>query len=496
MSTEIGVDAEGRFLAMRAKVVGDAGAFSFSSASALIEPYLSALLMPSVYRFDHFECEIVATVTNKSPVSPYRGVGWTASHTAREILIDQIARGGGWDPAELRRRNMIRTEEFPYTNVTGMVFDSGSFVESLDEALRLADHDRFRSSQVAERAEGRYLGLGISPYVEPSGWGTEGAAQSHWVFASYDSARVTMDPSGRVTVAVGTPTQGQGHETTLAQLAADALGVPFDTVEVRNDDTDVTPSSIAGTRASRTAVVIGGATVLAAEALKKRLLRIAAHMLEAAEEDVVIEDGRAHVVGDGSIGVRIEQVAAAAHFDPLIREIDPEPLLSEQKFHDPKAIYSNGCIVATVAVDAATGVVDVLGLVAVEDCGRMINPLVVDGQVRGAAAQGLGCALLERVVYDEDGQILTGSLMDYLLPTATDVPPITIGHFESPSPHTVRGIKGMGESGMIAVPAAIANAVADASPDHGAVLELPLSPEFVASMFVASPVPDGGVQRP
>jgi len=306
------------------------------------------------------------------------------------------------------------------------------------------------------------------------------------VFASYDSARVTMDPSGHVTVAVGTPSQGQGHETTLAQLAADTLGIPMESVEIHNDDTDATPASVAGTRASRVAVVIGGAIILAAEDLKRQLVRIGAHLLEAAEGDVVIEDGLIHVVGDKQAGVTVARVAAAAYFDPKIRDLDPEPLLSVEKFHDPGATYSNGCIVATVEVDAATGSVDVLDLVAVEDCGRMINPLVVDGQVRGAAAQGIGCALLEQVVYDEDGQILTGTLMDYLIPTASDVPRITVGHLESPSPHTVGGMKGMGESGMIAVPAAIANAVANASPDHGVISSLPLSPDFIASLFDAA----------
>ena len=491
VTTEIGVDEDGNLLAMRARVVGDSGAFSFNSASALIEPYLSALLMPSVYRIEHFECEIVATLTNKSPVSPYRGVGWTASHTARELLIDEIARDRGRDAAELRRANMIPSDELPYTNVTGMVFDSGSYRESLDEALRLVDYTGFKARQIEAREEGRYLGVGISPYVEPTGWGSEGAAQSHWAFASFDSARVTMDPSGQVTVAVGAPSQGQGHETTLAQLAAETIGLPIESVSVRNDDTAATPASIAGTRASRTAVVLGGAIVLAAEDLKQNLRRVAAHLLEAAHDDVVIEAGKAFVVGDAGSALPISRVAAAAHFEPAVRQTDPEPMLSAQRFHDPKATYSNGCIVATVEVDVATGGVDVRDIIAVEDCGRMINPLVVDGQVRGAAAQGLGCALLEDVAYDADGQVLTGTFMDYLLPTATDVPPITIGHIESPSPHTVLGIKGMGESGMIATPAAIANAVADAIGSRAPVTRLPLTPDAVGAL-----VDDAGLTEP
>ena len=488
--TELGVDRQGRFLAMKATVIGDAGAFSFNSASALVEPYLSALLMPSVYTIDHFECEIIATLTNKSPASPYRGVGWTTSHTARELLIDRVAHGEGWDPAELRRMNMIRTADFPYTSVTGMVYDSGSFRESLDEALRMADYAGFRR-RADPAAYPRRRGIGLSPYVEPNGWGSEGAAQSHWVFASHDAARVTMDSTGHVTVAVGTPSQGQGHETTLAQLAAATLGLPPETIEVRSDDTDATPPSMAGTRASRTAVVTGGAVVLASEDVRDKLVRVAAYLLEAAEHDVVITNGTAHIAGDVTTGIPIAHVAAAAYFDPAVRGVEPEPLLSSQRFHDPGATYSNGCMVAVVEVDLETGGVHVRDLVSVEDCGRMINPLIVEGQLRGAALQGLGCALLEEVVYDAEGQLLTGTFMDYLLPTSADAPRIRIGHLESPSPNTVGGIKGMGESGMIAAPAAIANAVADSIPGHAAIDRLPITPDLVAALSSRWDGPEG-----
>ena len=486
VTTEIAVDRDGTFVAMRSQVIGDAGAFSFNTASALIEPYLSALLMPSVYKIEHFECEIVAVLTNKAPVSPYRGVGWTASHTARELLIDEIAADGGWDPAELRRRNMIRSAELPHTNAVGMVYDSGSYQESLDDALALADYRGFRERQRRARESGRFLGIGISPYVEPNGWGSEGAHQTHWAFASYDSARVTMDPSGLVTVAIGAPSQGQGHETSLAQIAADALGVALDVVKVEQNDTATTPASIAGTRASRVAVVLGGAISVAALELKDRLLRVASILLEVAEEDLRVADGRVFVSDTSGRGLAVAEVAAAAHFDPSIRAAYPDPLMSVERFHDPRATYSNGCIVATVEVDPGTGGVEVEGIVVIEDCGKMINPLIVEGQSRGAAAQGLGCALFEGVAYDDAGQILTGTLMDYLIPTASDVPAISIGHIESLSPHTMHGAKGMGESGMIAVPAAIANAVADAIPGHAVIARLPVTPDDVASAFEAS----------
>ena len=481
VSLQMSIDEAGRFRTMRARVVGDAGAYSHNSASALIEPYLSALLTPSLYRIEHFECEILAVLTNKAPASPYRGVGWTASHTARELLIDHMAREEGWDPAELRRLNMIRSEETPYTNVTGMVYDSGSFRESLDTALEMARYRSFRRQQQSA-THPRRRGIGISPYVEPNGWGSAGAAQSHWVFASHDAARVTMDSTGHVTVAVGTPSQGQGHETTLTQLASAALGIAPDTVEVRSDDTDATPPSMAGTRASRTAVVTGGAVVLASEDVRSKLLRIAGHLLEASERDLDITDGMVHVAGDESTGIDVATVAAAAYFDPAVRVAEPEPLLSSQRFHDPDATYSNGCVVATVELDLETGAVTVVDLVTVEDCGRMINPLIVEGQLHGAAAQALGYALLESVAYSADGQVLTASLMDYPVPTCAEVPTIRIGHIESPSPNTVLGVKGMGESGMIAVPAAIANAVADAVPGHPVIDRLPITPGLVAHL--------------
>ena len=481
VSLQLSVDEAGRFRALRAKVIGDAGAYSHNSASALIEPYLSALLAPSLYRIEHFECEILAVLTNKAPASPYRGVGWTASHTARELLIDHVAREEGWDPAELRRINMIRSQETPYTNVTGMVYDSGSFRESLDMALDMAGYHSFRRDQESDTFP-RRRGIGISPYVEPNGWGSAGAAQSHWVFASHDAARVTMDSTGHVTVAVGTPSQGQGHETTLAQLASATLGIPPETVEIRSDDTDSTPPSIAGTRASRTAVVTGGAVVLASGDVRAKILRLAGHLLEASESDLDITDGIVHVAGDQSTGIAVASVAAAAYFDPAVRAAEPEPLLSSQRFHDPDATYSNGCAVATVEIDLETGTVTVVDLVAVEDCGRMINPLIVEGQLHGAAVQALGYALLETVAYSTDGQVRTGSLMDYLVPTCAEVPTIRIGHIESPSPNTVLGVKGMGESGMIAVPAAIANAVADAIPGHPMIDRLPITPGLVVRL--------------
>jgi carbon-monoxide dehydrogenase large subunit len=484
IESELALAADGTFLALRARYLGDAGAYSFNNASALIEPYLAAVLLPGVYRVRAVAYEVVATVTNKAPVAPYRGIGWTAGHCARELLIEQAARELELDPAELRRRNMVEPDEFPYESATGMLYDSGSFRESLDRALELVGYEDLRAGQRAGRADGRYVGVGVSPYVEPTGWGTEGSAQASWVLVSHDLARITIEPSGEVVVAVGTPSQGQGHATTFAQLVAETLGCAVDDVHVRANDTASVPISVAGTRASRTAVVVGGAVLRAAATLRERVLEIAGSLLEADPADLEVVDGGIALRDAPSRRVSLREVAEAAYFQPSLRASVPEPSLSAQSFHDPRATYANGCIACVVEVDVETGAVAVVRAVAVEDCGTIVNPAIVDGQIRGAVAQGIGGALLEHAVYDEAGQPQASTLLDYLLPTATEVPPVEIDHLYSPSPFTPGGIKGMGESGLIATPAAVALAVEDALSHFGARVDrLPLSPDVVAGMI-------------
>lgn len=484
ISSELALGDDGTFLALRARFVGDAGAYSFNNASALIEPYLAAALLPGVYRVRAAAYEVVAAVTNKAPVAPYRGIGWTAGHCARELLIEHAAREIGLDPAELRRRNMVESHEFPYESCTGMLYDSGSFRESLDRALELVGYEGLRLEQRNGRAAGRYVGVGVSPYVEPTGWGTEGSAQASWVLVSHDEARVTIEPSGEVVVAVGTPSQGQGHATTFAQLVSETLGCALDDVHVRANDTASVPISISGTRASRTAVVVGGAVLRAAATLRERVLEIAGRLMEADPADLEVIDGGIALRDAPSRRVTLREVAEAAYFRPSLRESVPEPSLSVQSFHDPRATYANGCIACVVEVDVETGAVTVVRAVAVEDCGTIVNPAIVDGQIRGAVAQGIGGALLEHAVYDDGGQPQASTFLDYLLPTATDVPEIEIDHLSSPSPFTPGGIKGMGESGLIATPAAIALAVEDALAPFGARVDrLPLSPELVAGMI-------------
>jgi carbon-monoxide dehydrogenase large subunit len=473
----IAVDQNGHFLAMRARYVGDSGAYSFNSASAVIEPMLAATLMPSVYDVRNYEWDIVCALTNKTPIGPYRAVGWTAGHTARELLIDKIARELGIDPAELRRRNLVK--ELPYESCTGGTYDSGNFVQSLDKALETIDYEGFRREQEEARKQGRYLGIGISPYVEPTGVGSEVALQVGLPLGSHDNATVTIDPTGKVTVATSVASQGQGHETSFAQLAADALGATLEDVQIVQADTDRTPFGM-GTYGSRSAVIGGGSLSLAAREVREKLLHVASVLLEASPGDLVLEDSRVHVAGSPERGMGFADVAGAAYFAPFVRREGSDPYLSSTRFYDPRATYSNGCFVAIAEVDIETGKTTLHRVLAVEDCGTMLNPMIVEGQVRGAIAQGIGSALLEHLVYDESGQLLTTTYLDFLLPTATEVPRLDVEHIETPSPVTVGGIKGMGESGLIASPAAVLNAIIDAvSPFDPQITELPLSPDRV-----------------
>jgi carbon-monoxide dehydrogenase large subunit len=304
-------------------------------------------------------------------------------------------------------------------------------------------------------------------------------------YPSHDTASVGVDLSGKVTVGVGVASQGQGHETSFAQIAADVLSVPLDDVGVVAGDSVAAPFGM-GTYASRGAVVAGGAVRLAAQDVRERVLEVAARLLEASVDDLVLEGGAAHVRGSPDRALTLAEIAGAAHFATDLRVEGEDASLSRVRFYDPKATYANGCVVVVVVVDPRTGGVTVERLISVEDCGTMLNPAIVDGQVHGAVVQGVGGALLEHLAYDESGQPLATSYMDYLLPLASDVPDVEVDHLESPSPFTVGGVKGMGESGLIATPAAVANAVADALAPFGVrVTALPLTPERVLGLIAA-----------
>lgn len=474
LAVELAFAADGRLLAMRGRFTGDTGAFAYSGPAGLVDVMFSAQSLPGPYVVPAYDYDVLGVLTNKAPVAPYRGVGITAAQTARELLFDEAAQRLGIDRVELRRRNLLGDE--PATSITGQEYDGGSYVSSLERALERIDWAGFPARQAAARAEGRHLGIGVSPFVEGTSLGTLAQLQSGFPMPSHDHAWATVDLTGTVAVGVPTCNHGQGHATAFAQVAAEVLGVGVDDVRVVERDTESAPWGM-GTYASRSAVFGGGAVLKATRLLRERIVRVASLLLEAPAEALVLEDGFVGIAGVPEARIPLAGIAGAAHFDPGVRAALGESGLRVSVFHDSPPAYSNGCIAVEVEVDAELGTVRLLRTVAVEDCGTMLNPTIVEGQVRGGLVQGVGAALLEHAVYDGGGQPLTTTYMDYLVPRSSDVSAIEVDHVVSPSPRTLGGMKGMAEGSSIATPAAVLNAVADALSEHGFTVErLPLSP--------------------
>ncbi len=476
-------DSDGRLLAVRADVVCDSGAYSAYPFSAALEPMGTAQILPGPYRVPAYAYTASAVATNKCPAGAYRGVGMTVGVLVMERLMDRLAAEAGLDPAEVRRRNFIKSDEFPFTTATGLVYDSGRYHDTLDAALNAFGYDDARRERARGRAEGRLVGIGMSAFTEYTGMGsTTFVGRGMREVRGYDSARVKVDATGGVTAAVSCPSQGQGHETVFAQLAGGELGLDPASVLVVPVDTDVVPAG-SGTFASRAVVVGGSALVHAAAKVRAKAAQVAAHLLEALTEDIVVADGRFSVRGSPDRGLTWREIAAAA-YAPAGVGLPPgfEPGLEAASTYDPPAAaFSNGAHVAMVEVDRETGQVAILRYVIAEDCGPVVNPLIVEGQALGGLAQGLGEALLEEVVYDEAGQLVTATIMDYMIPSALDVPAARIVHLDTPSPHTPGGFKGMGESATIGAPACVANAVSNAL--GRAVDALPISPERVRAVL-------------
>ncbi|HZP41791.1 MAG TPA: xanthine dehydrogenase family protein molybdopterin-binding subunit [Candidatus Binatia bacterium] len=477
---EMGFAADGTALGIRVRILGDLGAYAADPWHSAFEALQITGIFPGPYKIPNYAFDCRAVCTNKTTLSVYRGVGVPAAVWVHEHMMDLAARRLGMDPAELRRRNMIRPEEFPYRAANGSEYDSGSTTEALADALSAIDYDGFRRRQREARAAGRHLGIGIATYVEPTTWGTQNLHAGGVDISSYESANVRMDPNGGVVVSVGTLSHGQGHFTTYAQMVADQLGVRVEDVKVVQGDTQATPYGW-GTWGSRSMVAGGGAVVKAAGRLREKMLRIAAHLLEVSPTDLEVVPGKVQVKGVPTKCMTPRDVARTAIFSTWDLPKEESFGLEATEYYDPPPLtWTNATHVVEVEVDVDTGLVRIARYVVVEDCGTMINPMIIEGQVVGAIAQGIGMALYEHLVYDDAGQLLTTSLMDYLAPTACDVPRVEIGHRETPSPLTVNGVKGVGEGGTIGAPAAIANAVADAlAPWNVKVTELPLSPERV-----------------
>ncbi|MBO0751679.1 MAG: xanthine dehydrogenase family protein [Bradyrhizobiaceae bacterium] len=483
-------DASGRLVAVAGDVVCNVGAYSCYPTTSGVEPLMAMAELPGPYDVQEYSCHARGVATNTCPMAPYRGVSRPVIAMAMERLMDKAAAAFAIDPIEIRRRNLIR--RFPYLSPTGITLDEASHVETMETAAVAADVPAFRKRQAAERATGRYLGLGIATFAERTGYGSPAfAARGMDVTPGYETVDLAMDPSGFVEARIGASPHGQGLATALSQIIADELGIDPDRIRVVHGDTDRTPYGF-GTFASRSLVIAGGATLLAARKIGTRLRTMAAHLLEAAPADIVLENGAARVAGTDR-EVAIAAVARMAYhqahrFGSLGSNLAPG--LAESATYDPPGTFSNACHIAVVAVDVDTGNVTPERLLVAEDAGILINPMIADGQIHGGVAQGVASALLEEIVHDEQGCALTATLADYLLPRARDLPAIEIRHLQTVSDaFTVTGAKGLGEGGAIGMPAAILNAINDAlSPFDASIEELPATPQRIrAALRAAAP---------
>lgn len=467
---ELAARRDGTVLGLRLRLIADMG---YNGGSAIPQGQ-TVRLVNNVYRLQAARVSLTEAMTNKPPTGPYRGAGRPEAVYFMERAIDLLARELAMDPIELRRKNLIPPDAFPYTTVTGLTYDSGDYAGALDALLQTANYDELQRQRDDARAQGRLVGLGTALFVENAS--TPAASQGGGPMA-WENGAVRVDRTGSVTVLAGTSAHGQGHETTYTQLACEVLSVAPETVTVYQRDTALVSQGV-GTFGSRSMVMGGSAIYLALRDIEAKMRRITARMIEANEDDLRFRDGRIEPLDAPDRGVPFAQVAARAYAAP-----DPgeEPGLEAQHFYGSRgSTFPYGAYLCMVEVDPETGAIDVQRFVGIDDCGTVINPLLARGQVHGGIAQGLGQALLEEIVYDEDGQLLTGSFMDYAMPTADSVPSLKIGYTVTPSPNSPLGVKGVGESGTIGSTPAIANAVMDALASLGIRhIDLPLTPNKV-----------------
>jgi aerobic carbon-monoxide dehydrogenase large subunit len=471
-----GFDETGKLVALAADVVANIGAYSCFPTTCGVEPLMALAELPGPYDIAAYSCRARGVATHTCTMAPYRGVSRPVITLAIERLMDKAAAEFALSPVDIRRRNLIA--KFPATSATGLVFDEGSYLECLDRAAAHIDVSAFRARQSDARTRGRYLGIGFATFSERTGYGSPAfAARGMEITPGWETVELTMDPSGRVEARIGASPHGQGLGTTLAQIVAEQLGIGPAEVRVIHGDTDRTPYGW-GTFASRSLVISGGATMLAAQKLREKLLVIAGHVLEAAAEDIVLGDGSAKVSGTDRAVAIADLARAAYHQSHRFKGMTPG--LSESAQYDPPGTFSNACHVAVVEVDIETGRVVIEKFLAVEDAGRIINPLIAEGQVHGGIAQGIGNALFEEIVYDELGNTQTATLADYLPPTACEIPPMELHHIETPAASSVTGAKGLGEGGAIGAPAAVVNAINDAlSPFGVSIDEIPATPQRI-----------------
>ncbi len=474
-TVELGLDAQNNFVALRVSTRANLGAY-LSTFGSSVPTYLYGTLMAGQYRTPNIHVEVSGVYTNTSPVDAYRGAGRPEATYVVERVVETAARELGVDPADLRRKNMIPPDAFPYETPVALVYDTGNYEASLDKALALADYVAIAERKAEAAGRGKRRGIGLACYIEACGLAPSKLAIALGAGVGlYESGEIRVNPTGNVTVFTGSHSHGQGHETTFAQVVADRLGVEFDAVEVVHGDTGRVEFGL-GTYGSRSIAVGGSALCRAADKIIAKGSRIAAHMLEAELEDIDFADGQFQV-RDSNRSLSLGEVAFASYV-PADYPEDLEPGLSEKAFYDPENFtYPAGTHIAEVEVDVDTGVVELVSFIAVDDFGHVINPMIVEGQVHGGVVQGVGQALLEHGIYDDQGQLQTGSYMDYCMPRADDVPDLVVDATVTPCPHNPLGVKGCGEAGAIGAPAAVINAVVDALGTND--ISMPATPEKV-----------------
>lgn len=484
---DVAFNDEGRVLGMKVRIIADVGALFPTPGWGM--PIVTTIHLPTVYKISNYRIELLEVVTNKNPLNAYRGYGKECSCFLMERIMDLIARKLGIDRAEVRFRNFIPPEDFPARISRYTVLDSGSYATVLRKAMELFEYDKWMKVKAEMAREGRHIGIGLAYELTP-----EGACIPGSFFLQYDAVHIKVSPTGKVQVYTGITSPGNGQETAIAQIVAENLGVKLDDVSVYQGDTDLCPYGL-GNFSGRSIISGGSAALLASIELREKMKKVAASMLEASPEDIEVSDGYFHVRDSPTHGVTIRDIAFAVYKNPfdVAKDVDAglevvkyfkmpnaQHIPDENGFTRNYTSFPNAAHLCAVEVDVETGKLNILRYVIVDDCGKVINPLIVEGQLHGGIAQGIGGALMEHLVYSDDGQLLTTTFMDYPIPTSRDIPDIIVGHHETPSPYTPTGSKGVGESGIVGAPACIASAVEDALQHLGVkIMETPLRPSKI-----------------
>ncbi|MDH3700077.1 MAG: xanthine dehydrogenase family protein molybdopterin-binding subunit [Alphaproteobacteria bacterium] len=478
-SAELALDKDGKFLALRVATKANMGAY-LSTFAPCVPTYLYATLLAGVYTTPQIYCEVRAVFTNTVPVDAYRGAGRPEASYLLERLVDRAARETGLSQVEIRERNFIAADAFPYQTPVALAYDSGDYGATLEQALTAIGHDKFEARKKKSAKAGKRRGIGFSTYIEACGIAPSAVVGSLGARAGlFESAEVRVHPTGSVTVFTGSHSHGQGHETTFAQLISDTLGVEFENIDIVHGDTGRIAYGM-GTYGSRSLAVGGEAIMRATNRIVDKARKIAAHMLEASEEDIEFKDGTFTVSGTDK-ALSFGEVALSAYVPHNFPHETLEPGLDETAFYDPANFtFPGGCHICEVEIDPDTGEIKIADFVAVDDVGRVVNPMIVEGQVHGGVAQGIGQALLEGCVYDDSGQLVTGSYMDYTMPRADNLPSFKVGNHATLCAHNSLGVKGCGEVGAIGSPPAVINAIVDALWDDGVHdISMPATPEKI-----------------